>query len=228
MLNKKGKSKELIIVGTSAFAEIAYEYFTHDLKYKVIAFSAEREYINKSELFGLPIIPFEDLEKFYDPEKYDLFVAIAYNKLNRTRERLYKEAKNKGFHIISYVSPKAFVWRNVEIGENCFIFENNVIQPFVKIGNNVIIWSGNHIGHHSIIEDNCFISSHVVISGFCKIGEYSFLGVNSTIINNIEVGKDVVVGAGAVVTENLESGKVYVGNPARPIKSSYEYFGIVK
>jgi len=208
------KKEKLIITGDSAFAEIAYEYFTYDSKYEVVAFSVEAEFLGKKKLFGLPIVPFEDLEKQYNPREHKVFVAITYIELNRVRTRLYRLAKEKGFSAVSYVSPRAFVWRNVEIGENCFIFENNVIQPFVKIGNNVIMWSGNHIGHHSIIRDNCFISSHVVVSGFVDVGENCFLGVNSTIANNLRVAKDCIIGAGALILRDTEEGKVYKGNRA--------------
>jgi sugar O-acyltransferase (sialic acid O-acetyltransferase NeuD family) len=219
------KRDKLIIVGDSAFAEIAYEYFTYESDCEVVAFSVEKAFLKRKELFGLPIVPFEDLEELYDPKTHKIFVALTYRELNAVRTRLYKEAQRKGFKPISYISPRAFVWRNVEIGENCFIFEGNVIQPFVKLGNNVILWSGNHIGHHSIIKDNCFISSHVVVSGFVEIGENCFLGVNSCIIDSRKIAKDCVIGAGAVVLKDTEVGKVYVGNPARPLeKSSYESF----
>ncbi len=218
---------KLIIVGDSAFAQIAYEYFTYDTNYEVVAFSVEKAFLKKSELFGLPVVPFEDLEERYSPKGHKIFVAITYIKLNRVRTRLYRQAKTKGFSVISYISSRAFVWRNVEIGENCFIFEGNVIQPFAKIGNNVIVWSGNDIAHHSIIRDNCFISSHVVISGFVEVGENCFLGVNSTIKNDIKIAKDCIIGAGAVVLKDTEEQKVYVGNPAKPLKkSSFETFKI--
>jgi len=222
------KTKEkLIIVGDSAFAQIAYEYFTYDSPYEVVAFSVEKEFLKRKELFGLPIVPFEELEKLYDPEKHKIFVALTYTQLNRVRTRLYKEAKRKGYSVVSYVSSKAFVWRNVEIGENCFIFEDNTVQPFVKIGNNVIFWSGNHIGHHSVIKDHCFISSHVVVSGFCEVGEYCFLGVNATIVNNVKIAKNCLIGAGATILRDTEEGKVYVGNPAKPLeKSSFAAFGV--
>jgi len=220
-------NKNLIIIGEGELAEIAYEYFTHDSPYTVIAFSIEKDYLTKSELFDLPIIPFEELEKIYPPSKFVAFVAIAYSKLNRVRTRLYQKVKEKGYSLVSYVSSKAFVWHNVEIGENCFIFENNVIQYHVKIGNNVILWSGNHIGHRSQIHDNCFISSHVVISGSCDIGESSFLGVNSCLNDKIKIGNDCVIGSGAVIIKDTDPGKVYVGNPAKFIsKSSYEAFEI--
>lgn len=196
------KQKKLIIIGDSAFAEIAYEYFRHDSPYEVHGFSVESAYLKKTSLFDLPIVPFEDLETHYPPDQYEIFVATVYTQLNRLRTRLLQEAKNKGYRAASYISSQAFVWKNCKIGEHCFIFENNVVQPFVQIGANVIIWSGNHIGHHSIIHDNCFISSHVVISGFVTIGENCFLGVNSTIINNVSLSKDCLVGAGTLVLKN--------------------------
>jgi UDP-3-O-[3-hydroxymyristoyl] glucosamine N-acyltransferase len=88
------------------------------------------------------------------------------------------------------------------VGDNCFILENNVIQPFVRVGNNVTLWSGNHIGHHSTIGDHCFISSHVVISGSCEIGENCFLGVNATVRDNVKLGPFVVASSGAILMED--------------------------
>lgn len=221
------KNKKLIIVGDGEFAEIAYEYFTHDSQYDVCGFAVEKEYLNKNKLFNLPVVPFEEIEKHFPVTEYHIFVAITFTKLNRVRTRLYNIAKAKGYKIASYVSSKAFVWHNATIGENCFIFENNVIQYHAKLGNNVILWSGNHVGHRAVIEDNCFISSHVVISGYCRIGESCFVGVNTTLIDNVNVGKDCFVGAATFINKNLETGCLYTGAPAAKAKiSSFSYFKI--
>lgn len=203
------KMRKLIIVGDSAFAEIAREYFDGDTQYEVVAFSVETNYLKKKQLHGLPVVPFESLEQTYTPDDHEVFVAITYVQLNRLRTRLANAAKEKGYRLASYISPNAFVWRNVELGEHCFVFEDNTLQPFVKIGNNVVLWSGNHIGHHSVIRDNCFISSQVVISGFCEIGENSFLGVNSTLANNVSLGKDNWVGPGVTISRATESGALF-------------------
>jgi len=219
---------KIVIVGDGETAELAYEYFTHDSPHDVVAFSVEREYAKKDNLFGLPVVHFEELEQSYSPAEFKVFVAISYTRLNRVRARLYKEAKHKGYEVVSYVSSRAFVWHNVEIGENCFILENNVVQYAVKIGNNVVLWSGNHIGHQTIIRDNAFISSHVVVSGYCDVGENCFLGVNSCIANNVKIAKDCLIGMGAVVNKNTERRKVYVGNPAKSIKDSFAVYGLTE
>ncbi len=202
------KSKKLIIVGTSAFAEVAYEYFKYDSEYEIIAFSVEKEYLDYKEKFDLPVIPLENIEERYNPKEYYFFVALVYKQMNRLRTRLYEIMKLKGYNPASYISNRCFIWENVKVGEHCFIFENNTIQPFVEIGNNVILWSGNHIGHHSKIDDNCFISSHVVISGFCHIKRNCFFGVNSTIADQIIVEEDCFLGSGAIVTKNTEKAQV--------------------
>ena len=167
------------------------------------------------------------LPLFQKPADYQAFAAVSYAQLNRVRAKLYQEAKRKGYQFVSYVSSRAFVWRNVEIGENCFIMENNVLQYAVRVGNNVVLWSGNHVGHQSVIRDNVFVSSHVVISGYCEIGENCFLGVNSCIANNVTIAKDCLIGMGAVVHKNTQERKVYVGNPAKALpRDSHATFGV--
>lgn len=207
--------KKVIIFGTGDFGKVVHFYLTHDSKYEIIAFTANKHTIKEKSLFELPIVPFEGIELAYPPEKYDMFIAIPYTKMNKIRARIFDEAKSKGYHLLSYVNSKAITWEGLDIGENCFILENNVIQPFVKIGNNVILWSGNHIGHHSTIGDHCFIASHVVISGKVIIEPYCFLGVNSTIRDGIRIAKECIIGAGAVVLKDTQEKEIYKVNETK-------------
>jgi sugar O-acyltransferase (sialic acid O-acetyltransferase NeuD family) len=214
--------RPLVIVGAGEFAQIACEYFTHDSDCEVVAFSVERDYLKQSTLAGLPVVAYETLAEQYPASDYELYVAIPATDLNRLRTRFYRDAKSKGYRFASYISSRAFVWRNAEIGENCFVFEGNVIQPFVRIGNNCIFWSGNHIGHRTVVHDNVFVASHAVISGYCEIGESCFIGVNATFNDQVKVAEDNVIGAGSLVTRHTEPGRIYVGSPAHalPDKSS--------
>lgn len=220
------KEKKIVIYGNGETAEIVSEYFKYDSPYEVVAFTVDCEFLNADNLLGLPVIPFNQVSELYPPSSHEMFAAASFGKLNRIRTAMYLKAKSKGYTLASYVSSHAFVWNNVEIGDNVFIFENNVIQYKAKIGNNVILWSGNHIGHQTVIEDNSFISSHVVISGFCTIGTNSFLGVNTSFNHGVNFGKDSVTGNGTIIVRETESGSIFVGNPAKRIKSSYEAFNI--
>jgi sugar O-acyltransferase (sialic acid O-acetyltransferase NeuD family) len=209
---------KLVIVGDGEFAGIAHEYFTHDSPHDVVGFAVERDFLKSSEYLGLPVVPFEEVEQHFSPDEHKAFVAVTYTQLNRVRARLYKQARLKGYKLVSYVSSRAFVWRNVTLGDNVFVFENNVIQHFAEVGNNVILWSGNHVGHRSVIEDHCYLTSHVVVSGLCRIQRFSFIGVNSTIADRVTVARDCFIGAGCVIAKNTEAGKIYHAAPAQSAK----------
>lgn len=210
------KKNKIILIGDSAFAEIAYEYFTHDSSFQVIGFSVEKEYLKKSTLLGLPVYPLEELENYVDLTGLGFHCAVVYTQLNRLRARLISTATKMGLTPVSYVSSRAFVWPNVKLGEHVFIFEDNTLQPFVEVGNNVVLWSGNHIGHHSSIADNVFIASQAVLSGFTTIGEFSFVGVNATISNNIVVGSDNWIGLGATITRDTGPNQLFKGERSEP------------
>lgn len=223
------KNKKVIIFGAGETADLAYEYFTHDSEYEVVAFVVEDEYLKVENHLGIAVIPWSKISDHFTKDQVECFVAISYTKLNRVRAKCYKLVKAAGFKCATYISSRAFVWHTAKVGENCMIFENNVIQHGVEIGNGVILWSGNHIGHQTKIEDFVYISSHVVISGYCVIGAYSFLGVNSTFNDSIKLGKDNIVGSGALIVKSSEEGKLLVGAPARPApKTSYEAFGVTE
>lgn len=208
--------KKLIIFGEGLFTEIAHQYFKDDSEYDVVAFTKDDSYITCNKYLDLPMVNFSNIEEIYSPHEYDMFIAVSYTDMNRLREKKYYEAKQKGYKLAKYISSKCSLMTKYPIGDNSFIFEDNTIQPFVKIGNNVILWSGNHIGHHSTIEDHNFISSHVVVSGQCKIESNCFIGVNSTIAHKTIISKETLIGAGACITKNTEPKSVYV--PAKSVK----------
>lgn len=204
--------KDLVIFGATDAAELAHYYFTKDSDYRVVAFSVDSEYIRMESFCGLPIIPFENITSIFPPDKHDFFVALGYSGINRNRIKKYNSIKSIGYNLASYISSHATILNEHNIGDNCFVLEDNTIQPFVSIGNNVTLWSGNHVGHHSIIHDHCFLASHVVVSGRVELGEACFIGVNATLRDNIRIGSNSVIGAGALILSDVEAGSVYVGN----------------
>lgn len=217
---------KVVIFGLLDTAELAHWYLSNDSNYEVVGFTVNENYIDKSIFLGLPVVPFEELEIYFPPSDYYLFAPMTGKKMNRLREKIYNQGKEKGFRFISYISSKATICNNL-IGENCFILEDNTIQPFTTIGNNVVMWSGNHIGHHGKIEDHVFFTSHVVLSGHCHVKSNCFFGVNSTIRDYTILEKGTLIAMGANLTlQKTEEFSVYAGNPAKiiPNKKSTEIY----
>jgi sugar O-acyltransferase (sialic acid O-acetyltransferase NeuD family) len=203
----------VVIFGAGQFGEVAHYYLSHDSPYKVAAFCADGAYLKESSLLGLPVVPFESLQTEFPPERFGILVAMSYKQVNRLRAEKLAAAEAKGYKAISYVSSKASIWPDLEVGANTFILEDNTIQPYVRIGRNSTLWSGNHIGHHTTIGRNCFIASHVVVSGAVVIGDFTFIGVNATIRDNVTVGSANVIGAGSLILADTRDGEVYRADP---------------
>jgi sugar O-acyltransferase (sialic acid O-acetyltransferase NeuD family) len=207
-------TKKVLIFGVQDFAELAWYYLTNDSPYQVAGFAAHEKYLEGKSMFhGLPVVSFEKVNSVYPPSDYCFFAPMSPKKMNKVRAEIYVQIKALGYELISYISSKATVCGN-PIGENCFILEDNTLQPFTTIGNNVVLWSGNHIGHHGQIQDHVTFTSHVVLSGHCVVEPYSFFGVNATIRDGLTIAEGTLVGMGASITKNTKPWSVYLGTPA--------------
>ena len=212
---------DVVIFGVRDFASLAHFYLRHDSPHRVVGFTVHREYLPASHEFeGLPVAPFEELERHFPPTQVQGFAPLSHRRMNRARQEVYAAWTGRGYELISYVSSRATRFPETPIGANCFILEDNTIQPFAAIGDNVILWSGNHVGHHSTIGDHAFVTSHVVISGHCTVGSYSFLGVNATLKDQVTLGEGTLVGMGAIIGRNTEPWSLYKADAARPAKVS--------
>jgi len=211
--------QKIVIFGTGELAQRIF-YYLKDVKDEVVAFSANKSNIDSSELMGLPVVAFENIEEIYPPEEFSMFIALAYSEMNKKRTKFFDEAKAKGYELYSYVHPSTKIWDEFEMGENCFILAENIIQPFVKIGDNVLIGSNNLISHNTIIENNCFLTSNITLGGHITIGANSFVGLSATINQRVKIGKECIIGAGTLITKNVNDKEVYGENSSKKLPQS--------
>ena len=205
----------LVIFGAGDIARLAHRYFTRDSEHEVIAFTVDEQYRQDDTFLDLPLVSFEKFVEHYSPREHKVFVALSYARMNKLRAEKYDQVKRCGYELVSYVSSRCSFLTDRPIGDNCFILEDNTIQPFVKIGNNVTLWSGNHIGHDAVIDDHCFLASHIVVSGYVHIRNNCFIGVNATLRNSITIAPETLIGAGAIIMKDTVEQGVYLPERAR-------------
>lgn len=207
----------VVLFGTGSFAEVARFLLDRDSEHEVVAFCVHRDHLPAdAEHDGLPVVAFEEVAERYPPAGHAMHVAVAYARVNRLRAEICEAARALGYELITYVSSKATHWGDTVMGDNCFVFEDNTIQPFVTIGAGTVLWSGNHIGHHSTIGSYCFITSQVVVSGHVRVGDFSFIGVNATLRDGITIGKSNVIGAGTLIMRSTEDEDVFIPERTKP------------
>jgi sugar O-acyltransferase (sialic acid O-acetyltransferase NeuD family) len=216
---------KIVIFGTKDSAELSEYYIKTDTNHEILGFTVNEKYLESNTYkpqgskVDYPVVPFEKITDYYSPDEILLFAPMTGVRMNNARKSIYLQGKAKGYKYYTYVSSKATMFNN-NIGENCFILEDNTLQPFTNIGNNVVLWSGNHIGHHGKIEDHVFFTSHVVLSGHCHVKERAWLGVNSTIRDGLTIGEGCLVAMGSLITKSTEDNSFYMGSPAKKQEKS--------
>lgn len=200
---------EVVLFGRGRGADVAYRYLTRDSSHEVCGFTVDAEYLDSKTFHGLPVVPFEEVDEHFPPNRYQMLVLLGYQHMNRFRADKYLEAKRRGFSFVSYVNSSIFAIEQPRVGENCFILDNQSINLDVEIGDNVVMWSSNHIGDETIIGDHVWISSNVTVAAKAVIEDYAFVGIGAAIGNRVVVAESSYIGANALITSNTTKGGVY-------------------
>lgn len=161
-----------------------------------------------------PIIGgFKELLSNWDD--YDgAIVAIGDNK---TRQEKSLELIEAGITLVTIVHPSATVSDFSQIGVGCFIAANSVLNVDTVINDLTIVNSSAVIEHDCKIGEACHISPAAALAGGVSIGNRTWVGINSSVRQEIKIGNDVIVGAGSVVVKDLPPSVRVVGNPVREL-----------
>jgi len=201
---------KLVLFGTGRGADVAYRFLTRDTDHEICAFTVDADFIDRTTLRDRPVVAFEEVERRYPPERYRMLILLGYQGMNGLRAEKFAQAKAKGYTLESYIASDIFRVEEIAVGENCFILDNQSISLDVRIGDNVVMWSSNHIGDLTTIADHAWISSHVAVAANVAIGERAFLGIGATVSNGVKIARETFIGAQVFVKADTDARGVYV------------------
>ena len=216
--------KKLVIFGVGKIADVVYYYASKECGFDVVAFCADAEFLKFETYNGFPVVSFQEVELKFPPTENDMFIAVGYHDLNRLREKKCAQAIEKGYSLVSIISPLCNIPSNVTFGWNCFIMPPAIIHPCTQFKNNVFVFSGAMVAHHSIIHDNCWLTSSCNISGNVHIGANTFIAVNATIGHSVKIGQNCFLGANSLVTKDLADEGVVIVESSKPIRLTSSQF----
>ncbi len=203
--------RDIVLFGAGKIAEVVRTYMEHDEQYRVVAHCVDREWLKGDRCNGVPLIAFDEVETYYPPESYGMFVAIGYHDLNAARAKRCAAARQKGYELVSYVSSRSWPGQgSFAHGDNCLVLDNATIQPGAFLGDNASIWSSVVVGHHSRVGDNAWIAAGASLGGDAEIGYSVFVGLNATVAHNVRVGDRCFLGSRVFVGADCETGGVYI------------------
>jgi sugar O-acyltransferase (sialic acid O-acetyltransferase NeuD family) len=208
---------KVVLFGIGRGADVAYRFLTRDSEHQICAFAVDRRHLDRERFHGCPVVAFEDVESHFPPDEYKMFALLGYQGMNALRANKYKEGKQKGYSFISYANSNFYRSEELNIGENCFILDNQSISLDVKIGNNVVMWSSNHIGDLTVIGDHVWLASHVTIAAEVVVQPYCFLGIGATVGNKVTLGEKTFVGANALVASDTAQNSLYLAAESQKV-----------
>lgn len=164
-------------------------------------------------------ITVEDL-RYHEP--HDFVIGMSFKGLNKPRAEKFEMMRSMGNNPRVVVDQDLWIPNSAKIGAGSFIMDRNTIQTGVEIGENCVLWSGNHTGHHTKIGNHVWLSSGIVVSGACEIGDYTFIGSGVTVADGVKIGKRCIIGAGSLVLRDVPDDSVVAaeGTPISKIPSS--------
>ena len=212
---------KLIIYGIGEFAKLVRYYFEYETEYEVVAYCLDEQYMKNNIFDNLPIVSFDSLENEYSNSFYQIFIAVGYKNM-RARKALFESVQKKNYTMASFISKSVLKDPSVQIGENCLVLQGVILEPFCNIEANTFINSGVTVCHHAKVSKHCFIAAKTLIGGYTTIGENSFLGFSSVVLQKLNLSAETLLGAGAVCVSHTTPYSMYIGSPAKYIKSHEE------
>lgn len=210
---------KIIIFGNTGFSKMMYKYIELFSEDKVVAFTVDSQYINETQIYNCPVVPFENIISNFNPEKYKVLLTLGYNNMNQLRQSKRQKLIDMGYKLCGFVHPSATVCTDI-IEEDNIILENVYIGYGCKIGNSNIFWNGCNISHNVSIGNYNYFSPSFVSAGFSKIGNNCFLGSGSILKDNIILSDYTLLGAGCYLNHNTKPYDVFV--PAKSVKLPYK------
>lgn len=204
----------IVIFGNGRMAELASLRFGRDPRFEIVGYTVDRTHLNEPRFRGLPIVPFDEVDRHFPAQSVRMFVAVGPVQANRIRAERFLQARALGYRFASHVSPRASVDPDVRIGENCSIGENAIVGAFTSIGENVFVSAASVVGHHCVLGDHCFVAAGAVVAGTVRVGARAFIGVNATIRDRVAIGEACIIGAGATIVRDTAPGSVHVAPEA--------------
>lgn len=202
---------KLVIFGVGKIAEVVFRHLRFESEHEIAAFACDAAFLPADQRFlGLPVVPFEEVESIFPPDRHAMFVAVGYHELNALRARKYAEAKAKGYTLISHVSPRAHVGDWLEMGDNCLVLDHVGVEPGARLGSNVALWSGVVVGHHAVIGDHCWLAANATIGGGAVLEPFAFVGLGAVVGHDVVIGEKTLIGGGALATKSAAPGGVYI------------------
>ncbi|NQZ23886.1 MAG: acetyltransferase [Colwellia sp.] len=206
--------KKLIIIGAGGHGRVVADCAQQQGKYSQIVFLDDCFYERKENSEWQVVGSVKDFPQYID--EADFIVAFGNNHL---RKEILDQLKKAKASIVSLIHPSAVVSPHTFIGKGVVVFANAVINIGASIADGCIINTAATVDHDCELHQCIHVSPGANIAGGVHIAQLSWIGIGSTIVEYITLADNTQVGAGAVITQSTQANSLYLGVPAKRVRS---------
>jgi sugar O-acyltransferase (sialic acid O-acetyltransferase NeuD family) len=146
-------------------------------------------------------------------------IGIGIVEINGKRAALHRSVVGHGLSLPAIVSPTAVVNEPVAIGNGTVVMDGVVINPGTTIGELCILNTNATVEHDCTVGSYSHIAPGAVLCGGVTVGDETMIGTSACVLPGLYIASRCLIGAGATVTRDLTEPGVYLGNPARRIRT---------
>lgn len=146
-----------------------------------------------------------------------LVLGMGPGKARTSLVRTFDTLKQSTF--VTLVHPRAVVASSCALGSGTVVMAGAVLNPLSCVGRHSVINTGATVDHECRIGNNVFIQPGVHLAGNVEVEDEAVIGLGANILEGRRVGYGAFVGGGALVQRDVPDGQLFVGVPARPLKT---------
>jgi sugar O-acyltransferase (sialic acid O-acetyltransferase NeuD family) len=211
--------KPIILIGGGGHCKACIEVIEHQ-KQLVIEGIVEAHGSKSVNVLGYPVVGNDDDLPGLARTSSCFLITIGHIRSATKRRDLYYRVKGLGATFPTIISPSACVSPHASVGDGTIVMHNAVVNAGVTVGENCIVNTGAIVEHDSMVAAHCHVSTGAIVNGGCDIEEECFIGSGSVVLQGLRIAKGTVIGAGALVVAPIVESGVYVGQPAKRIRTN--------
>ncbi|MBL1241822.1 MAG: acetyltransferase [OCS116 cluster bacterium] len=186
--------KQLLLIGGGGHCRSVIDVIEQHAEYEIAGIIDNPTMVGKSLMGYKYLGGDDDLPQLFETYKYAL-VTIGQIENADKRITLFNLLSTIGYQMPVIISPLAYVSKHAEIDSGSVVMHHALVNAAATIGKNCIINSKALIEHDCHVGDHCHISTGAILNGGVTVQKNSFVGSNSTVIQDATISGFIKAGS---------------------------------